>query len=80
VDIGAVASAQTPLSRLAPQEKRVLQHVVEGLTSAEIAEILSLSPKTVETYRSRIMTKLRVDNLPELVKFAIVHGVTSLDT
>jgi DNA-binding NarL/FixJ family response regulator len=70
----------SPLSRLAPQEQRVLQHVVEGLTSVEIADLLSLSPKTVETYRSRIMTKLGVENIPELVKFAIVHGVTSLDT
>lgn len=80
MDVRDAAHAQSPLAKLAPQEKRVLQHVVEGMTSAEIAEHLSLSPKTVETYRSRIMSKLGVDNLPELVKFAIVHGVISLDT
>lgn len=79
MDIDDVAEAKSPLSRLTPQENRVLQHVVEGFTSAEIAEILSLSPKTVETYRSRIMAKLSVENITELVKFAIIHGITSLD-
>lgn len=80
LDIDDVSKAKSPLTALAPQEKRVLQHVVEGMTSSEIADVLSLSPKTVETYRSRIMTKLGVENLTELVKFAIIHGVTSLDT
>lgn len=78
VRIEDIPAAKSPLSSLAPQENRVLQHVVEGLTSAEIAELLSLSPKTVETYRSRIMRKLGVDSIAELVKFAIVHGITSL--
>lgn len=73
------AGAQSPLSRLTPQERRVLQGVVEGMTSAEIAEQLALSPKTVETYRSRIMSKLGVSNLAELVRFAIIHGITPLD-
>ena len=68
------------MAALAPQERRVLQHVVEGMTSGEIADTLALSPKTVETYRSRIMTKLGVENITELVKFAIIHGITSLDT
>jgi DNA-binding CsgD family transcriptional regulator len=52
---------------------------VEGKTSADIANILSLSPKTVETYRSRLMHKLDISDLPGLVKFAIQHGLTPLD-
>ncbi|TVR20084.1 MAG: DNA-binding response regulator [Anaerolineaceae bacterium] len=82
VDLQRVSAVpdKSPLARLAPQERRVLQHVVEGLTSVEIASMLSLSPKTIETYRSRIMGKLGVENITELVKFAITHGVTSLDT
>jgi len=66
----------SPLESLSSREREVLQLVVEGKTSAEIAEILSLSPKTAETYRSRIMEKLGVSNLPSLVKFAIRHGLT----
>jgi DNA-binding NarL/FixJ family response regulator len=69
----------SPLDRLSPREKEVLQLVVEGESSAEIASVLSLSVKTVETYRSRIFTKLEIDDLPSLVKFAIQHGLTPLD-
>jgi DNA-binding NarL/FixJ family response regulator len=65
-----------PLARLSPQERRVLQLVAEGYSSAEIAAMLHLSPKTVETYRHRIMTKLNLRNLAELIRFAIQHGLT----
>jgi DNA-binding NarL/FixJ family response regulator len=71
--------AQSPLERLSPREREVLQLVVEGRSSAEIADILYLSPKTVETYRSRLMHKLGINDLPNLVKFAIQHGLTPLE-
>ncbi|MFP4394163.1 MAG: response regulator [Anaerolineales bacterium] len=73
----SVAEA-SPLDRLSTREREVLQLVAEGKSSAEIAKILSLSPKTVDTYRSRMMQKLCIDDLPTLVKFAIQHGVISL--
>jgi DNA-binding CsgD family transcriptional regulator len=64
---------------LSEREREVLQLTAEGRTSLEIAALLMLSPKTVETYRSRIMTKLNLDSLPALVKFAIQHGITGLE-
>jgi DNA-binding NarL/FixJ family response regulator len=67
-----------PLGRLSARERQVLQHTVEGRTIAETAQRLGLSPKSVETYRSRLMTKLEIGDLPALVKFAIRHGVTSV--
>lgn len=67
------------LACLSPREREILQLVVEGKSSAEIAGILSLSPKTVETYRSRLMKKLGIGDMPGLVKFAIQHGLTSLE-
>jgi len=67
-----------PLERLSARERQVLQLVVEGRTSAEIAAQLSLSPKSVDTYRSRLMAKLELADLPALVKFAIRHGITTL--
>jgi DNA-binding NarL/FixJ family response regulator len=73
------AEAKSPLARLSPREREVLQLVVEGKTSAEIADALSLSVKTVETYRSRLMHKLAINDLPALVKFAIQHGLTPLE-
>jgi RNA polymerase sigma factor (sigma-70 family) len=74
-----IAELQSPLERLTPREREILQLVVEGNTSAEIADLLSLSPKTVETYRSRLMRKLDIGDIPSLVKFAILHGVTPLE-
>jgi len=72
--------AASPMERLSHREREILQLVVEGKSSAEAAEILCISPKTVETYRSRLMRKLGVGDLPGLVKFALRHGLTSLDT
>jgi DNA-binding NarL/FixJ family response regulator len=65
-----------PLESLSARERQVLQLVVEGKSSAEIARLVHLSPKTVETYRSRLMKKLGVPDVPSLVKFAIQHGLT----
>jgi len=73
------AEAKSPLQRLSPREREVLQLVVEGKSSKEIASIAHLSPKSVETYRTRLMQKLGVHDLPSLVKFAIQHGLTSLE-
>lgn len=73
------AGAKSPLARLSPREREVLQLVVEGKSSAEIADMLSLSLKTIETYRSRLMRKLGISDLPGLVKFAIQHGLTPLE-
>ena len=67
-----------PIERLSARERQVLQLIVEGRTSAEAAERLSLSPKSVDTYRSRMMKKLEIEDLASLVKFAIRQGITSL--
>jgi DNA-binding NarL/FixJ family response regulator len=69
----------SPLESLSPRERQILQLVAEGKTSAQAAEIVSISSKSVETYRSRMMQKLRISDIPSLVKFAIQHGLTSLD-
>jgi DNA-binding NarL/FixJ family response regulator len=66
----------SPIDRLSQRERQVLNLVVEGKTSAAIAELLGLSPKSVETYRSRLMQKLGVSTMPDLVKFALEHGIT----
>lgn len=77
LDDARLARSTGPLESLSEREREVLQLIVEGRSSIQIAEILSLSPKTVETYRSRLMRKLGLNDLPSLVKFAIKHGLTS---
>jgi DNA-binding NarL/FixJ family response regulator len=72
-------TSKSPLAQLSDREREILQLVVEGRSSADIAKTLFLSAKTVETYRSRMMKKLDITDIPNLVKFAIQHGLTSLD-
>ena len=73
---GAVAAARSPLDSLSARERQVLQLVAEGHSSSQIAQIVHLSPKSVDTYRSRLMRKLGVSDLAALVKFAVQHGLT----
>jgi RNA polymerase sigma factor (sigma-70 family) len=74
-----VSMEVSPLERLSPREREILQLVAEGKTSQEIAVRLSISPKTVDTYRSRLMGKIGVEDMAGLIKFAIQHGVISLE-
>jgi DNA-binding NarL/FixJ family response regulator len=67
------------LARLTAREREILQLLVEGKSNTKIAELLFLSPKTVETYRSHLMQKLGINDLPALVKFAIRYGLTSVE-
>ncbi|WP_240475635.1 response regulator transcription factor [Herbaspirillum rhizosphaerae] len=71
--------ASGPLDALSAREREVLQLVAEGHSSAQVAAMLSLSPKSIETYRSRLMQKIGVSDLPSLVKFSIHHGLISLE-
>ncbi len=73
------AATDDPLSRLSTREREVLQLLVEGKSNTKIAELLFLSQKTVETYRSHLMQKLGINDLPGLVKFAIQHGITTVE-
>ena len=68
-----------PLAALSTRERQVLQLLAESRSVAEIARSLSLSPKTVETYRTTLFDKLGIPALPALVRFAIQHGVTPLE-
>ncbi len=66
---------ESPLELLSQREREVLQLVAEGNGSKEIAEKLFISPKTVETYRSRIMKKLNLKDITALVRFALRHNI-----
>ena len=63
---------------LSRREGQVLQLVVEGKSDSEIAALLRVAPKSVESYRRRIMDKLGIEDLPGLVRFAIRNGITPL--
>jgi len=64
---------------LTATERNILRLVTEGKSNAEVAEIIGLSARTVETYRLRLMRKLGIGDLASLVKYAIRQGITSLE-
>jgi DNA-binding NarL/FixJ family response regulator len=78
-DYIADSRATNPLETLTHRERQILQLIAEGKSSAQAATSLFLSRKTVDTYRSRLMQKLGIHDLHGLIKFAIEHGLTSLD-
>jgi DNA-binding NarL/FixJ family response regulator len=66
---------EDPLGKLTERELEVLGYTAEGFSSAEIGKKLFISPKTVDTYRSRIMEKLGLHHRSELVRFALQQGL-----
>lgn len=67
--------ADQPIDTLSPREKEILQLIAEEHTSAEIAQILVISEKTVEKHRASLMEKLKIHNLAGLVRFAVKEGL-----
>lgn len=69
--------AEDSFDLLSPREREVLQLVAEGKSSKEVANLLSLSVYTVETHRAKVMQKLNLHNIPELILYAVRKGVIS---
>lgn len=66
-------------AKLSNREREVLQLIAEGRSTKKIAEILCVSPSTVKTHRAKIMEKLEIDNLSQLVQFAIRLGLVDIE-
>jgi DNA-binding NarL/FixJ family response regulator len=71
-------SVKSPMESLSMRESQVLKRLVDGASSADIAANLSLSRKTVDTYRGRLMTKLGVGNRSALIRLAIEYELMAL--
>jgi len=74
----ASLDGKDPYQQLTDREKEVLKLVVEGHTAREIADMLVVSPKTVEGYKTNLMNKLNIHNQTDLIKFAIRKRVITL--
>lgn len=72
-------SSQVEIVQLTPREREIAQMIAEGRSTKEIAALLHVSVKTVETHRQHIMTKLKIDSVAELTKYAIREGLTELN-
>lgn len=75
----STSQSNNPLDNLSPREKEILQLIAEEYTSIEIANLLTISEKTVEKHRANLMEKLHVRNLAGVVRLAIKYGLIDKD-
>lgn len=72
-------TAESPSELLTPREREVLQLIAEGHTNSAIADLLTISVKTVEKHRASLMSKLDVHDLPSLMRVSIKYGLVFLE-
>jgi two-component system nitrate/nitrite response regulator NarL len=76
----AESDDRDPMSRLSGRERQVLVQIAEGKRNKEIAVKLGIGVRTIETHRERTMRKLDIHSVAGLTKFAIAHGMLSMDS
>ena len=77
--LGRIVPQNSPLERLTPRQREILQLIAEGRSTKQIADTLKLSVKTVETHRAQLMSRLEIYDVPGLVRYAIRVGMISSD-
>jgi two-component system response regulator NreC len=75
----AQAATLDPYETLTTREREVLQLAAQGLTNAEIANRLSISPRTAETHRTNLMRKLELNTQIDLIRFALKRGILPME-
>jgi DNA-binding NarL/FixJ family response regulator len=75
-----IAQSHSPLEQLTSRQREILQLLAEGQNTKAIALVLKLNPKTVEYHRATMMARLRISNLPGLVRFALRNGLISQES
>lgn len=80
VELASSSQKESAFVMLTPRERQVLQRLAEGQSTKEMADLLNVSVKTVETHRRNIMEKLDRHTVADLTKYAVSEGLTTLDT
>lgn len=78
--LDGIAKRKSPLEQLTGRQREILQLIAEGQNTKGIAELLKVSPKTVEYHRMKLMTGLNVHDVPGLVRFALRVGLISQES
>lgn len=71
-------SGSTTFTNLTTREREILHHLADGMSSRDISSTLDISVKTVQSHRQNIMRKLNINNVTDLIKYAIREGLTSM--
>ena len=78
VNLNKTSSREDLYTKLSNREREVFQMIAEGHTTKEISDILCVSPSTIKTHRANIMEKLQIDNISQLIQFAIRLGIVDI--
>ncbi len=76
---GQMSVERSLIERLTPRQREIVQLIAERNSTKEIAQILNISVKTVETHRAQLMERLGIFDVPGLVRFAIRAGLATLE-
>jgi DNA-binding CsgD family transcriptional regulator len=79
ITMNGIDGRQSPLEELTGRQREILQLIAEGRNTKQIAEILKISPKTIEYHRMKLMDCLNIHNVPGLVRFALHVGLLPQD-
>jgi DNA-binding NarL/FixJ family response regulator len=79
LDYGKGVTKKDLLATLSPRQREVLRLIAEGKTTKQIAQLLEISVKTVETHRAQLMERLDIHDVAGLVRYAIVVGLIELN-
>ena len=74
-----IGDGKSDLLLLTPRQREILQLISEGMSTKDIANLLGISVKTVETHRQQIMDRLNIHNIPGLVRFAVREGLVTVE-
>jgi DNA-binding NarL/FixJ family response regulator len=78
--LSQAAADVTPLERLSPRQREILQLVAEGQSTKQIAAVLNTSVKTIETHRASLMKRLGIHDVAGLVRYSLKHGLILPDS
>ena len=73
-------TGKAPQAIASNREREVFQMIAEGRSTKEISDILCISPSTVKTHRAKIMEKLKMENISQLIQFAIRIGIVDVQS
>lgn len=79
LEIGKGTTKQDLLTTLSPRQREVLRLIAEGKTTKQIAHVLEISVKTVETHRAQLMERLKIHDVAGLVRYAILVGLIDVE-
>jgi len=79
IEYGKGVSKRDLLATLSPRQREVLQMIAEGRTTKQIAQLLDISVKTVETHRAQLMERLNIHDVAGLVRYAIIVGLIEVE-